>query len=90
MFTLHFLLTSKGSVSQLTRSAFNTAPYQPISGRTGYPSAALIGLKTVFANRLVVRQMATPRPGTNALINYIQHELVVRFHTSPRQPELGL
>jgi hypothetical protein len=57
----------QGSFIQLTRSAFNTAPYQPTLP-TGYPSASADRLKTVFAQSASLTTEATPLPGTNALI----------------------
>ncbi|MEG4594798.1 hormogonium polysaccharide biosynthesis protein HpsA [Microcoleus sp. F8_C2] len=57
----------QGSFIQLTRSAFNTAPYQPTLP-TGYPSAAADGLKTVFAQSSTPTAAATPLAGTETLI----------------------
>jgi type II secretory pathway pseudopilin PulG len=57
----------QGSFIQLTRSAFNTAPYVPTLP-TGYPPASADGLKTLFAQSLTPTAEANALAGTNSLI----------------------
>ncbi|MEG4027640.1 MULTISPECIES: hormogonium polysaccharide biosynthesis protein HpsA [unclassified Microcoleus] len=57
----------QGSFIQLTRSAFNTAPYLPTMP-TGYPPLPADGLKTVFAQSSSPTTAATALAGTEPLI----------------------
>jgi hypothetical protein len=57
----------QGSFIQLTRSAFNTAPYVPTLP-TGYPPASADGLETLFAQSPNPTADADPLPGTTSLI----------------------
>ena len=59
----------QGSFIQQNRSAFSTAPYQPILP-VGYPTAAVDKLATVFSRSATHTTAPTPLTGSQELITY--------------------